>query len=462
MNDDRMPPYDLDAEEAVLGSLLIDSEAILKIVDTLKPADFYRDKNQWVYNASYSLYERNEAINQITVAHELGRRDNKLEALGGSAYLSNLVLNVPTSIHIEYYAGIVHRLAMMRSLIDSATKIASIGYDAPPDANDALDKAESLLFQLRHGSRASAFIHIRDVLDSYFEETSLAERTAEDDYLPHVNTGFTLLDKKLGGLHRSNMIILAARPSMGKTSLAVNIACNAALNQGAKVGLFSLEMSKLELAYRFIAGESGVSGQALRQNNLTETQRDRVMGALEVLSEAPIYIDDSAFLRETDMKSKARRLQSENGVDLIIIDYIQLMRSSRRIDNRVQEMTYISQSLKELARDIDVPVLALSQLSRAVEQRESHKPMLSDLRESGSIEQDADVVLFIYRDDAYYSSEEWERRHPDQPYPEGNAEVIIAKHRNGPTGEITLRFDKRTTKFDNLPSVAPEEKPALL
>ncbi len=462
MNDDRMPPYDLDAEEAVLGSLLIDSDAILKTISQLKPSDFYRDKNQWVYEASHSLYERNEAINQITVAHELGRRD-RLESLGGSDYLSNLVLNVPTSVHVEYYAGIVRRLSMMRYLIDASEKIADIGYEAPPDAEAALDKAESVLFQLRNGGRSGGFVHIQKILDDYFEETSLAESRKEGEGdLPHINTGFTLLDKKLGGLHRSNLVILAARPSMGKTSFAVNIARNAAMEYGAKIGLFSLEMSKLELAYRLISSESGVNNQLLRQNQLTDNQRDRVMRSLEVLSEAPIYIDDSAFLRDTDMKSKARRLKNESGLDLIIIDYIQLMRSARRIDNRVQEMTYISQSLKELARDIDVPVLALSQLSRAVEQRDKHKPMLSDLRESGSIEQDADVVLFIYRDDVYFKEEDWLQQYPDKPYPEGAADIIVAKHRNGPTGEIKLHFNKNTTKFENAVMVAPEEMRELL
>ncbi len=462
MNDDRMPPYDLDAEEAVLGSLLIDSEAILKIIDQLGYHDFYRDKNQWVYEASHALYERNEAINQITVAHELGRRD-RLEAIGGSAYLSNLVYNVPTSVHVEYYAGIVRRLSVMRSLIDTAEKISNIAYDSPPDADDALDRAEGLLFRLRNGGRSGGFVHLRDVLDDYFEETNLAQSREESEgYLPHIDTGFTLLDKKLGGFHRSNMIILAARPSMGKTSLAVNIARNAAIEHGAKIALFSLEMSKLELAYRLLSSESGVNNQFLRQDQMSDNQRDRVMRAMSTLSEAPIYIDDSAFLRDTDMKSKARRLKNEEGIDLIIIDYIQLLRSARRIDNRVQEMTYISQSLKELARDIDVPVLALSQLSRAVEQREKHRPMLSDLRESGSIEQDADVVLFIYRDDAYYREDDWLKMNPDLPYPEGEADIIVAKHRNGPTGEIKLHFNKNTTKFENASMVSPEDRPTLL
>ncbi|MBT9163069.1 MAG: Replicative DNA helicase [Dehalococcoidia bacterium] len=459
MADDRIQPHDLDAEEAVLGSLLIDHEAIFKILNLLSPLDFYRDKNQWIYEACCSIHERNEAINQITVAHELGRRD-RLEAIGGSAYLSNLIMNVPTAVHVEYYAGIVRRLSVMRNLIAAAGQIANIGYEAPPDAEGALDRAEGLLFQLRHGQTSRGFVHIRDVLDRYFEESSFAAHPIEEGFLPHIDTGFTLLDRKLGGLHRSNMIVLAARPSMGKTSLAVNIARNAALKQGARVAIFSLEMSLVELGYRFIAAESAINTQMLRLNQLTDGQRDRVMGALEILAEAPIYIDDSAFLRDLDMRSKARRLKNEVGIDLIIIDYIQLMRSGRRTDNRVQEMTYISQAIKELARDIDVPVLSVSQLSRAVETRSPHIPMLSDLRESGSIEQDADVVMFIYRDDIYYTEEQWARQYPDKPYPKGEAEIIIAKHRNGPTGRIKLHFNERITKFENAAEVA--EKPTLL
>lgn len=458
MNDNRIPPHDLDAEEAVLGSLLIDSGAVIKVADVLKPSDFYRDKNQWVYDACAALYERNESINQITVAHELARR-NKLEPIGGSAYLSNLVLNVPTAVHIEHYGGIVRRLSMFRKLIVTAEKIAEIGFQTPPDVDTALDRADSLIYELREGRAAGDFVPLRTVLDQYFEETSLAGQT-EDGFLPHINTNFTVLDKKLGGLHRSDMVILAARPSMGKTSLAMNIARNAAVEQGARVAIFSLEMSKLELAYRFIAAESGVNNQMLRLDQLTELQRQRVMRSLDVLAGAPIYIDDSAFLRDSDMRSKARRLQTDAGIDLIIIDYIQLMRCSRGTDNRVQEMTYVSQAIKELARTINVPVLALSQLSRAVETRTPHVPMLSDLRESGSIEQDADVVLFIYRDEVYTKEDEWDRLNPDRPFPKGEADIIIAKHRNGPTGTVKLHFDERITKFEN-PDAVPE-KPTLL
>lgn len=454
MFDERTPPSDLDAEEAVLGSLLIDSEAIFKTIDLLSPSDFYRDKNQWIYEACLALYERNEAINQVTVAHELARR-NRLEAIGGPPYLSNLIMNVPTSVHVEYYAGIVHRLSKMRELIATAGQIAEIGYEAPPDVDSAMDRAEGLLFQIRDGDRGSNFVPISAVLDHYFEETSIA-RSPEDSRAgrPLVNTGFTLLDKKLGGFHPSDMVVLAARPSIGKTSLATNIARNVAVDYGGKVAIFSVEMSKLELAYRFISGESGVSTQMLRLNQLSDVQRDMVMSSLETLSEAPIYIDDSAYLRDMDMRSKVRRLKSEIGLDLIIIDYIQLLRSAKRFDNRVQEITYISQAIKELARDVDVPVLAVSQLSRAAEARSSHRPQLSDLRESGSIEQDADVVLFIHREDVYYTEEEWERQNPGIEYPEGKAEIIVAKHRNGPTGEVELHFDKRTTRFENIRTVS--------
>jgi replicative DNA helicase len=454
----RLPPHDLDAEEAVLGSLLIDPEAIFKIVTILRPEDFYREKNRWTYECCLALNERHEVINQITVAHELARQQ-KLEAAGGAAYLSHLVYQVPTSVHAEYYANIVHRLAVMRRLISASNQIAAIGYEAPPDVDEALDRAEGILFRLRHGQKQRGFVHISEVLDRYFEESSLSPE--HPDYLPHVPTGFTDLDKILGGLQRSDMIVLAARPGVGKTSLALNIAHNAALRHKAHVALFSLEMSKMELAYRFLSSESGVDNQRIRLDNLTQHQRDLIMEAMGRLAEAPIYIDDSPFLRDSDMRSKARRLHSEHRIDLIIVDYLQLMRSSRTTDNRVQEMSDISHSIKELARELDVPVLAVSQLSRAVEGRVPHVPMLSDLRESGSIEQDADVVLFIYREDVYYKKEEWERKFPDQPYPKGISEIIVAKHRNGPMGRAHLFFRDQISKFENYEKLAGT-RPSML
>ncbi|MFC2058196.1 replicative DNA helicase [Chloroflexota bacterium] len=457
MNGDRLPPHDLDAEEAVLGSLLIDPEAIFKVAALLKAEDFYREKNQWTYESCLSLYERREAVNQITVAHELARRQ-RLEAAGGAAYLSHLISQVPTSVHVEYYAKIVSRLSLMRRLIASSDQIAGIGYEAPPDADDALNRAEGLLFQLRYGQSKRDFVHIREVLDRYFEESSLAP--SEEGYLPHVPTGFVDLDKILGGFQRSDMVVLAARPSVGKTSLALNIAGNAALKHNARIALFSLEMSKMELAYRFISSEADIDTQKLRLGLISERQREGVMEAMGVLSGASLYIDDSPFLSDSDMRSKARRLHSEIPLDLIIVDYIQLMRSSRRTDNRVQEMSEISHSIKEIARELDVPILAVSQLSRAVETRTPPIPMLSDLRESGAIEQDADVVLLIYRED-YLPQDEWERKFPDRNYPKGIAQLIIAKHRNGPIGRVPLFFRERIAKFETHEQVEIK-RPSLL
>lgn len=465
MNDDRMPPCDLDAEEAVLGSLLIDSEAIRKVADVLRPVDFYRDKNQWVYEASFLLHDRDEAINQITVANELARA-NHLEACGGSDFLSNLILSVPTSVHIEYYAGIVRRLSVMRDIINAADKIAEIGYEAPPDTDMALERAENVIFSLRNGKSVGGFVPLGELLHNYWDKVNFEETSEAEPALACVDTGFYQLDKLLDGMYRSNLVILAARPGMGKTSLAINIARNAAVDQGARVGLFSLEMSKEELAKRFLASESGVNSRSIGKGTLAPEQFNRLMPAFQVLSEASIYLDDAGSLTDTGIKSRARRLQERQGLDLLIIDYIQLMRTSRRIDNRVQEMTSISQSLKELARDLNVPVLALSQLSRAVEKergRERPIPKLSDLRDSGSIEQDADIVLFIYRDDMYYKSEEdWVMSHPNLPYPQGEADIIVAKHRNGPRGEVKLHFNPSTTKFENAALIPPEEHLQLL
>ncbi|MFO8101795.1 MAG: replicative DNA helicase [Dehalococcoidia bacterium] len=464
MNDDRMPPHDLGAEEAVLGSLLIDSDAIRKVIDSLKPVDFYRDKNQWVYEAICSLCDREEAINQITVAHELNRV-SRLESIGGPDYLDNLVLTVPTSVHIEHYAGIVQRLSLMRALVNTADRIAEIGYDAPPDTEVALDNAENLLLALRNGKSWGGFVPLGELIDDYYDKVSFEVSTEEEAGLPCVDTGFYQLDQILGGMYRSNLVILAARPGMGKSSLAVNIARNVAVEQKGVVGLFSLEMSKEELARRFLAAESGVNSKFIGKGPLTSEQLNKLMPAFQVLSNATIYLDDSGNLTDTGIKSKARRLQDRHNLDLLIIDYIQLMRTNRRIDNRVQEMTSISQSLKELARDLNVPVLALSQLSRAVEKERGKGkliPRLSDLRDSGSIEQDADIVIFIYRDEVYKSEEDWFVLNPNLPYPRGEADIIVEKHRNGPRGDIKLHFDSGTTRFENVAMMPPEEGQKML
>jgi len=458
-DNERLPPHNIEAEEAVIGSLLVDPEAILKTATFLKPEAFYREKNQWLYDACFSLYERNEAINQITVAQELARQ-GKLEEVGGVAYLSHLVSVLPTSVHAEYYAQIVHRLSVMRRLISAAGQIAAIGYEAGPDVDVALNRAEDILFKLRRGESPRDFVHIRRVLEQYFEESGFVAPPVER-HPTHVLTGFVALDELLGGLQRSDMIVLGARPSLGKSSLALSIARNAAIEQGATVAIFSLEMAKEQLVQRLLSSEAEVDSKRVRLGRYTEAEEKRIMEAAGVLSEAPIYIDDSPALRVVEMRSKARRLYYERGIDLIIVDYLTLMRVDGRVESKVQEISEISRSLKALARELDTPVLAVSQLSRAVELRTPHIPSLSDLRESGSIEQDADVVLFIYRDDVYYTKDEWDRRNPDKPYPKGIANIIVAKHRNGPTGQRNLRFLQDITKFENYSPEQEIEQPTL-
>jgi len=457
---EKLPPHDIDAEEAVIGSLLIDGAAIYKIATFLQREDFYHEQSQWIYGVCLSLYQHDEAINQITVAQELARQE-RLEACGGAAYLSHLISNCPTSLDIEHYAKIVYRLSVMRRLITAARQIADIGYQADPDVDTSLSRAEDLLFRLRHGQSPRDFVHIRQVLDRYFETIAPAPGAEVEGYvepMTYVLSDFTGLDEFLGGFQRSDLIIVAGRPSMGKTSLALSIARNAAIEQGACVALFSLEMAREPLVLRMLASESGVNSRRLRLGLHTEEEEKRVMDATGRLSEAPIYIDDSPQLRVVEMRSKARRLHYERGINLIIVDYLQLMQGDGRGESRVQEISFISRSLKALARELNVPVLAVSQLSRAVEWRASHIPQLSDLRESGSIEQDADVVLFIYRDEYYHTEEEWQNQYPDRDYPRQIADIIIAKHRNGPTGQVKLRFVHNLAKFDNI----TREEPSLL
>jgi replicative DNA helicase len=457
----KLPPHNVEAEEAVLGSLFVDPDSITETAIFLKPEAFYREKNRWVYEACLALYDRNEAINQITAAQELATQ-GRLEAIGGAGYLSLLVERLPTSLHVEHYARIVHRLSVMRRLISAAGQIAAIGYEAEADLDSALNKAEDALFRVRRGESPRDFIHIRHLLEQYWEEGSLIGAGLEEaGRLAHVDTGFPALDELLGGMQRSDMVILAARPSLGKSSLALGIARNAALEQGAQVAIFSLEMSKEQLVQRLLSMEAEVDSKRVRLRQYTPLQEKRVMEATGKLSGLPIYIDDSPALRVVEMRSKARRLHYERGIDLIIVDYLQLIRGDGRSENKVQEITDISRSLKTLAREMDCPVLAVSQLSRAVESRPSHVPMLSDLRESGSIEQDADVVMFIYRDDAYIKKEDWDRINPERPYPEGIANLIIAKHRNGPQGQRNLRFRQEITRFENCPVEAEIEQAAL-
>lgn len=437
---EQLLPHDIDAEEAVLGSLLVDGESIFKIATFLRAEDFYREKNRWVYAACCSLYERGEGIDQVTVAHELARSE-LLEGAGGAAYLSHLVSNVATSVHAGHYANIVHRMSMMRHLIAAAAQIEAVGYEAGPDIEESLAKAEGILMRLRRGQRPWDFVPIRELLHRYFEESETPSFEGGAIF-----SGFRALDDVLGGFRKSDMIVIAARPGLGKTSLALSIARNAAVNQKARVGIFSIEMSRDQVVQRLLSSEAGVDAHRLRQGHPSDAEAERLIEATGILSEASIYIDDTPVLRVTEMKSKARQLNFEKGIDMLIIDYLQLMRVDGR-ENRVQEVTEMSRSIKELARELDIPVIAVSQLSRAPEGRADHRPQLSDLRESGSIEQDADVVIFIWREDKYIKEDEWEVKHPDEPYPKGVADISVAKHRNGPIGDGKLRFLPQTVRF---------------
>lgn len=449
MYEERLQPHDIEAEEAVVGSLLIDGESLLKIVHLIQPKDFYRERNAFCFEACLALFERREAINQVTVTSQL-KLQNRLEAVGGGAYLSHLVSTVPTSLHIEHYANLVNRCATMRRLISAASEIAVIGYEGAADQEAALSQAESLLFSVRTGQSSREFVSLRTVLDQFLEDRTASIEPLKDVAGP-IMSGFDSLDGILGGLQPADLLVLAARPSVGKSTLAVNLAINATKN-GSTVGIFSLEMSREQLAMRILASESEVDSHRLRLGLYTEAEEQRIIDSVGSLSELSLYIDDTPLQGVIEIRSKARRLHLERKLDMLVVDYMQLIEGNGRSGNRVQEISEISRSLKGLARDLNLPVLAVSQLSRAVEMRPSHRPQLSDLRESGSIEQDADVVMFIFREDLYTTEEEWLQRHPDgTPYPQNIAEVIIAKHRHGPIGTIKLLFRNKVVRFEPAP-----------
>jgi len=447
LTSDRLPPHDINAEESVLGSLLIDGEAITQISSFLQPDDFYRERNRWCYDACLALFDRGEAINQVTVAHQL-ESAGRLADFGGRAYLSHLVVAVPTSVHVEHYARIVQRTATMRRLIDAADQIADIGFEDDPDVDQALSQAEDLLFRIRSGHGTRDFTLLREVLDAYLESSPTLSDASDRSNQP-IRTGFRDLDTLLGGLQRSDMLVLAARPSIGKSTVALNLARNAAAD-GMTVGIFSLEMGREQIALRLLSAEAQVDTHRLRMHLTSESEDARIADAIGHLSDLPIYVDDTPIQTVVEIRSKARRLQMERGLDFVVIDYMQLIEGGRRRGgdaNRVQEVSEISRSLKGMARDLNIPVLAISQLSRAIEQRSEHKPMLSDLRDSGSIEQDADVVMFIHREDKYTTEDQWARQHPGDPYPRNLSEVIVAKHRHGPTDSVWLVVQDSYARF---------------
>ena len=444
---ERLLPHDLDAEESVIGSLLIDGDSILRVGHLVKPEDFYREKNQICFAACVALFQRNEAIDKVTLARELGR-NNQLETVGGMAYLSHLVSITPTSANSEFYAQAVVRTSSMRRLIDAATKISAIGYEDTEDVENTLRQAEDVLFQVRSGQSDRGFIGLRQIFDQYLEDRAALAEPMSQAGAP-VMTGYNNLDLLLGGLQRSDMIILGARPALGKSALAVNICLNAA-QSGAVTGIFSLEMSREQLALRILSSDAGIDAHRLRLNLINDAEEQRIIDSIGRLSELAVYVDDTPFQGMVEMRSKARRLSLEHGLDLLVVDYLQLVQGRGRGDNRVQEMSEISRAVKGMARELSVPVLACSQLSRAVEGRSDHRPVLSDLRDSGSIEQDADIVMFIHREDLYYTEETWEQQFPNRDYPKNLAEIIVAKHRHGPTGSVKMRFRDNLVRFDAL------------
>jgi len=432
---DRLPPNNSEAEQSVLGSLLIDREAIVRVRPSLNPEDFYRGAHREIYAAIVDLYDKREPADLTTLPDELQRR-GRLDDVGGLSYLTTLLSIVPTAAHVEYYAGIVKREATRRRLIDAGSTIVTIGYNDDLELVDALDKSEKLIFDVSQDRLERDFQPIAHFLDAFFERIDFVQQHRGE--LVGVPTGFADLDRMTGGLQQSDLIIVAARPGVGKSSLALTMASNAAEN-GKHIGIFSLEMSGEQLVQRLLAMDTGVDSQRLRLGYVDDDEWPAISRSLGKLASAPIYIDDTPAISIVELRSKARRLQAESGVDMIIVDYLQLMRGGRS-DNRVQEVSEITRSLKELARELNVPLVALSQLSRAVESRAEKVPILSDLRESGSIEQDADIVMFIYREELYDSETE----------KKGIAEIHIAKHRNGPMGVINLRFFNSLTKFADL------------
>jgi replicative DNA helicase len=437
---DKTVPANPEAEEAVLGSLLIDPDAVLKVASFLEDDDFYRERNGWIYRAILDLHERREPADFVTLCDELERR-NVLQEVGGAAYITQLINNVPSAAYVEHYGHIVERTATLRRLIDAAGQIAALAYEEAQDVDEVVDRAEQIVFNVAEKRIRRDLAPVRQVMHEVVDRIDYLHR--HQGQILGVPSGFTQLDRLLGGFQKSDLIILAARPAVGKTSLSLNFALNAARRFRKVVAYFSLEMSSEQLVQRLLSTETGIDQQRLRKGEIEDSDWDMLMAAAGELSGTMLYIDDTPAMSALELRTKARRLQAEHGLDLIVVDYLQLMRGDNKSENRVQEIGYISRALKGLARELECPVIALSQLSRAVESRTDHKPMLSDLRESGSIEQDSDIVMFIYREDL----------HKENSDKKNIADVIIAKHRNGPTDTIPLYFRKELTKFENLEMV---------
>ncbi len=435
----KLPPQNIEAEQSVLGGILIENEAINRVTEILDPEDFYRDAHRKIFSALINLSERDEPADLITLTNEL-RKIDQLDSIGGASYVASLVDSVPTAANIEYYAKIVKEKAILRKLIQTSTEIITQGYEDRGDVEGFLDEAERAIFEISEKRVRPSFYSIREIVKQSF--TTIERLFQKKELVTGVPSGFKELDRMTAGFQPSDLIIVAGRPSMGKTAFCLNVAQYAAIENKIPVAVFSLEMSKEQLVIRMLCSEAHVEGTRLRTGFLNESDWPKLTIAAGNLSEAPIYIDDTAALSVLEMRAKARRLKSDHGLGMLIVDYLQLMKGRARVESRQQEISEISRSLKALAKELNIPVIAVSQLSRKTEERTGNRPQLSDLRESGAIEQDADLILFIYRDEVYNKSEDNPNR--------GKAEVVIGKQRNGPIGKIDLAFLDKFTTFKDL------------
>jgi replicative DNA helicase len=437
----RLPPQSLEAEVSVLGGILLENEALNRVLEVIREGDFYRESHRTIFSALLELYERNEPADLITLSEVLKKRED-FEAVGGIEYLNSLVNSVPTAANIIYYAKIIKEKSMLRKLINRATEIISQGYADSGDVDEFLDRAERSIFEISEDRVRPSFYPIKDIIKSSFK--TIEKLYEKRQLITGVATGFTKLDELTSGLQPSDLIIVAGRPSMGKTTFALNIAQHAAIQGGIPSAIFSLEMAKEQLALRMLCSEAKVDAHRLRGGFLSEADWPKLTRAAGNLSEAPIFIDDTPGLTALEMRAKSRRLKAERKLGLVIVDYLQLMRGRADSDTREQEISDISRSLKALAKELTVPVIALSQLNRRVEERGDKRPQLADLRESGAIEQDADVIIFLYREEIYNRSEN----------NRGKAEIIIGKQRNGPTDKFELAFLDKYTCFENLSTLS--------
>jgi len=432
----KLPPQNMEAEQSVLGGILIENEAVNKVMEILDGEDFYRDAHRKIFNALITLSERDEPADLITLTNEL-RKTNQLDSVGGASYVASLIDSVPTAANIEYYAKIVKEKAILRKLIETSTNIITQSYEDRGDVESFLDEAERAIFEISERRVKPSFYSIRDIVKESFK--TIERLFEKKELVTGVPSGFKELDRLTAGFHPSDLIIVAGRPSMGKTALCLNLAQYAAIEKRIPVAIFSLEMSKEQLVIRMLCSEAKVEGTRLRTGFLNESDWPKLTLAAGNVSDAPIFIDDTAAISVLELRAKARRLKGEHGLGMLIIDYLQLMKGRTRVESRQQEISEISRSLKALAKELSIPVIAVSQLSRKTEERTGNRPQLSDLRESGAIEQDADLILFIYRDEIY-------NRSPDNPN-KGIAEVIIGKQRNGPIDTIKLTFLDKFTAF---------------